>query len=143
MSNNEWQDHLISKLNIQLKTQKENLNLQDQQLEKLIYILWKITSDITGVAGYTEHPKADAEQGRVQGNKAMWREAKADDLPRYSLDTQISELSTWVLPPWQLWKRTNMWGMKLDISGPKLGLSNLMIGCFITVASLISHDDFY
>lgn len=41
MSNNEWQDHLISKLNIQLKPQKENLNLQDQPLERLIYVLWK------------------------------------------------------------------------------------------------------
>lgn len=36
MSNNEFQDHLISKLNIQLKPQKGNLNMQDQQLEKLI-----------------------------------------------------------------------------------------------------------
>ena len=78
MSKYEWQDHLISKLNIQLKPQKENLNLQDQQLEKLIYVLWKITPEHHWCCRGYRAPKGRcwAREGPGQQDDAVWSKGR-------------------------------------------------------------------
>lgn len=78
MSNNEWQDHLISKLNIQLKPQKENLNLQDQPLERLIYVLWKITPEHHWCCWVYKAPKGRcwAREGPGQQDDGAWSEGR-------------------------------------------------------------------